>query len=161
MKIEIVIMFTRDRYENHKFFNLFPLPCRQFYFLDVFKFAKHVLFQMNVKVTAETGLKCICVYIHPTIPVWIHAGLKSISRFGSAGGMTCIRQVWLIFVPVTCININIIINKTIWPSLTPFRSHINGTYNSRFMVESRDVVAKTLSMGGGGGGGGGKIFFFF
>jgi hypothetical protein len=26
MKIEIVNMFTWDRYENHKIFNLFPLP---------------------------------------------------------------------------------------------------------------------------------------
>jgi hypothetical protein len=54
----------------------------------------------NVKVTAKTGLKCICVYIHPGLNscrsefmlVWIHAGLKSyrseVSWLGPAGGMT-------------------------------------------------------------------------
>ena len=34
----------------------------------------------NVKVTAETGLICICVYNHPS---WIHAGLKSQSARSS------------------------------------------------------------------------------
>jgi hypothetical protein len=41
----------------------------------------------NVKVTAKTGLKCICVYIHV-----IHPSLNScrseVSRLGAAGGMT-------------------------------------------------------------------------
>jgi hypothetical protein len=42
------------------------------------------LYSSNVKVTSETGLKCICVYIH--------SGLNSfrfeVSRLGPAGGMT-------------------------------------------------------------------------
>jgi hypothetical protein len=38
-------------------FQFIPLAlARQFSFLDAF---------VNFKVTAETGLKCICVYIHP------------------------------------------------------------------------------------------------
>ena len=61
MKIEIVNMFTRDRYENHKIFNLFPLPGN---FLSLMAFVSMCC--SNVKVTAETGLKCICVYIHPS-----------------------------------------------------------------------------------------------
>jgi hypothetical protein len=38
----------------------------------------------NVKVTAETGLKCIRVYIHPGL----NSCRSEVSRFGPAGGMT-------------------------------------------------------------------------
>jgi hypothetical protein len=64
-------------------FQFIPLA-RQFSFLD--GFCWHVLFtySSNVKVTSETCLKCICVYIH--------SGLNScrseVSRLGPAGGMT-------------------------------------------------------------------------
>ena len=62
---------------NHKIFNLFPLP-------------GDFLFQMafvstccsNVKVTAETDLKCICVYIHPGL----NSCRSEVSRLGPAGG---------------------------------------------------------------------------
>ena len=37
-----------------------------------------------VKVTAETGLKCICVYIHPGL----NSSRSEVSRLGPAGGMT-------------------------------------------------------------------------
>jgi hypothetical protein len=85
MKIEIVNMFTWDRYENHKFLNLFPLPGN-------FLFSEMAFVSMrcsNVKVTAETGLKCIfvftilfTVYIHPA--VWIHTSLKSVGSVQQA-----------------------------------------------------------------------------
>ena len=38
----------------------------------------------NVKVTAETGLKCICVYIHSALNLC----RSEVSRLGPAGGMT-------------------------------------------------------------------------
>jgi hypothetical protein len=37
----------------------------------------------NVKVTAETGLKCICVYIHPCL----NGNRSEVSRLGPAGGL--------------------------------------------------------------------------
>ena len=78
-KIEIVNMFTWDQYKNHKIFNLFPLLGN---FLVQMAFVS--ICCSNVKVTAKTGLKCICVYIH--------AGLNScrskVNRLDPAGRMT-------------------------------------------------------------------------
>jgi hypothetical protein len=42
----------------------------------------------NVKVTSETGLKCICVYIHPSL----NSCRSEVSRLGPAGGMTWDRS---------------------------------------------------------------------
>jgi hypothetical protein len=70
-------------------FQFIPLD-RKFSFSDGFCF--NSMCCSNVKVTAETSLKCICVYIHPGLnscrsefmPVWSHAGLKSVGSVQQA-----------------------------------------------------------------------------
>jgi hypothetical protein len=78
-------------------FQFIPLA-RQFSFLD--GFCWHVLFtySSNVKVTSETSLKCICVYIHSIwsefMPVW--------SQSARSSRRNDLRLVWVIFSPVSC-----------------------------------------------------------
>jgi hypothetical protein len=70
-------------------FQFIPLD-RKFSFSDGFCF--NSMCCSNVKVTAETCLKCICVYIHPGLnscrsefmPVWSHASLKSVGSVQQA-----------------------------------------------------------------------------
>ena len=62
MKIEIVSMLTWDRYENHISFVLFPcLPLLFFYS------ALSSMCCSEAESATETGLKCICVHIHPAL----------------------------------------------------------------------------------------------
>ena len=61
MKIEVVSMFTWDRYENHIFFHLFPLPAIVFYR------ALSSMCCSKAERAAETGPKCVCVHIHPAL----------------------------------------------------------------------------------------------
>jgi hypothetical protein len=59
--------------------NLFPLPGN-----FLFHMAFVSMCCSNVKVTAETSLKCICVYIHPGL----NSCRSEVSRLGPADGMS-------------------------------------------------------------------------
>ena len=64
MKIEIVSMFTWDWYENHKSFYLFPLPAIVVFYRALSSM-RNCHFEADSP--AKTGLKCICVHIHPAL----------------------------------------------------------------------------------------------
>ena len=84
MKFEIVSMFTRDRYDNHKSFDLFPLPA----IVVFFYIALSSMCCSEAENAAETGMKCICVYIHPALD----SSRPEDSQVGPAGGMTSDRS---------------------------------------------------------------------
>jgi hypothetical protein len=75
-------VYMRPVRKSHNFQLI--LLARQFSFLDAFV----SMCCSNVKVTAETGLKCICVYIHPSL----NSCRSEVSRLGPAGGMTWDRS---------------------------------------------------------------------
>ena len=60
MKIEIVSMFTLDRYENHISFDLFPCLPLLFFYSDLSSMRC-----AEAECATETGLKNICVHIVP------------------------------------------------------------------------------------------------
>jgi hypothetical protein len=64
---------------DSEIFNLFPLPGN-----FLFQMAFVSMCCSNVKVTAETGLKCTCIYIHPSL----NSCRSEVGRLGPAGGMT-------------------------------------------------------------------------
>ncbi len=83
MKIEIVSMFTWDRYENHKSFVLFScLPLLFFYS------SLSSMRCSEAERPTETSLKCICVHIHPALD----SSRSEDSQLGPAGGMTSNRS---------------------------------------------------------------------
>jgi hypothetical protein len=105
MKIEIVNMFTWDRYENHKIFNLFPLT-GNFLFQMAF-----VLIACVVPMSRLQPRPVWNVFVFTFIPVWIHPGLNScrsevmpvwsqLAR--SSRRNNDLRPVRVIFVPVSC-----------------------------------------------------------
>jgi hypothetical protein len=92
-KLKLSTCWHETGNENHKIFILFPLPGD---FLFSMTFVSMCC--SNVKVTAETGLKCICVYNYPRLqsefmPVW--------SQSTRSSRQNDLRPVWVIFVPVS------------------------------------------------------------
>ncbi len=79
MKIKIVSMFTRDWYENHKYFYLFPLPA-----IVVF-LTKYCRACIVPKQRAQLRpVRNVFVHIHPSLDLsW-----SEDSQLGPVGGMT-------------------------------------------------------------------------
>ncbi len=83
MKIEIVSMFTCDRYENHISFDLFPCLPLLFFYSDLSSMRCS-----EAESATETGLRCISVHIHPALD----SCRPEDSQLGPAGGMTLDRS---------------------------------------------------------------------
>lgn len=82
MKIEIFSnMFMWDRNENKK-----NSPSAIFFFFTVLLWVLFSYILFSEKSTAETGLKCICVYIHPALK---RVGLSPASGMISVIAVSC------------------------------------------------------------------------
>jgi hypothetical protein len=123
MIIEIVKMFTWDLYENHKIFNLFPLP-GNFLFRWLLLACVVPMSMLQPRPVWNVG---ICIYIHlksELIPVWSQSARSS--RWND------FRPVWVIFVSISCKHLLLIIlwpkrNGRDWTSFrSRHRSHVNG-----------------------------------
>jgi hypothetical protein len=95
MKIEIVNMFTWDRYENHKIFNLFPLPGNFFSRWFLLACVVHLQFQCQgyIRDRSEMYL-CLHSFRSEFMLVWSQSAWSS--RWND------LRLVWVIFVLVSC-----------------------------------------------------------
>ncbi len=84
MKFEIVIMFNMRPVRNHKSFDLFPIAwhCCFFYI------ALSSMCCSEAESASETGLKCICVYMHPALD----SSRSEDSQLSPEGGMTSDRS---------------------------------------------------------------------
>ena len=78
MKVTNLLIYSPVQ-NSYKSFNLFPSPAI-FFFYSAFVSMHY----FEAKNTAETGQKCICVYIHPAS----NSSRSEESRFGPAGEMT-------------------------------------------------------------------------
>jgi hypothetical protein len=87
MKIEIVNMFTWDRYENHKIFQFIPLA-RQFSFIDGFCY--HVLFQCQ-GYSRDRSEMYFCLHSSRS-EITLNSCRSEVSRLGPTCGMTWDRS---------------------------------------------------------------------
>ena len=80
----IYILTVKPIHENDTKITKFSIysPCQAIFIFRLLLLA--CMCCSNVKVTAEIGLKCICVYIHPSL----NSSRSEVSRFGPACGMT-------------------------------------------------------------------------